>query len=47
MLELNFSQTLGTHCLEINESLPRNPSRKVPKRELPRRLASADAAQTS
>ena len=22
MLELNFSQTLGTHCLEINESLP-------------------------
>ena len=22
MLELNFSQTLGTHCLQINESLP-------------------------
>ena len=22
MLELNFSQTLGTHCLNINESLP-------------------------
>ncbi|VFS85916.1 molybdate transporter ATP-binding protein [Kluyvera cryocrescens] len=22
MLELNFSQTLGTHCLHINESLP-------------------------
>ena len=22
MLELNFSQTLGAHCLQINESLP-------------------------
>ncbi|EYH91289.1 molybdate transporter ATP-binding protein, partial [Salmonella enterica subsp. enterica serovar Heidelberg str. N189] len=22
MLELNFSQTLGTHCLTLNETLP-------------------------
>ncbi|EOS9507740.1 hypothetical protein ACNKYJ_004177, partial [Shigella flexneri] len=22
MLELNFSQTLGNHCLTINETLP-------------------------
>ena len=24
MLELNFSQTLGNHCLTINETLPAN-----------------------
>ncbi|SQB09724.1 molybdate transporter ATP-binding protein [Citrobacter koseri] len=24
MLELNFSQTLGTHCLTLNETLPAN-----------------------